>query len=184
MKDGPAMRHSLDALLRPKSVAIIGASDTPARIGGRPIRHMLKHGFKGRIYPVNPNRDTVQGLDAFASIKSLPEQVDAAIVAVPAAIAVDAVRECIEAGVKSAVIFTAGFAEMSAEGETAQREIERIVRASSMRAIGPNCLGAFTVTESWFATFANAPDLVKVPPGEVGIVTQSGAYGTHVSTPE
>ncbi len=180
MKDGPAMRHSLDALLRPKSVAIIGASDTPARIGGRPIRHMLKHGFKGRIYPVNPNRDTVQGLDAFASIKSLPEQVDAAIVAVPAAIAVDAVRECIEAGVKSAVIFTAGFAEMSAEGETAQREIERIVRASSMRAIGPNCLGAFTVTESWFATFANAPDLVKVPPGEVGIVTQSGAYGTHV----
>lgn len=174
------MAHSLDALLHPQSVAIIGASDTPARIGGRPIRHMLKHGYKGRIYPVNPNRDTVQGLKAYPSIKDLPEKVDSAIVAVPAAIAVDAVRDCVAAGVKSAVIFTAGFAEMSEAGEQAQREIERIVRASEMRAIGPNCLGAFTVTEGWFATFANAPDLVKVPPGEVGIVTQSGAYGTHV----
>ncbi|MEK9753232.1 MAG: acetate--CoA ligase family protein, partial [Rhodospirillaceae bacterium] len=174
------MAHSLDALLHPQSVAIIGASDTPARIGGRPIRHMLKHGYKGRIYPVNPNRDTVQGLKAYPTIKALPEPVDAAIVAVPAAIAVDAVRDCIQAGVKSAVIFTAGFAEMSEEGEAAQREIERIVGASTMRAIGPNCLGAFTVTEGWYATFANAPDLVKVPPGEVAIVTQSGAYGTHV----
>jgi len=172
------MAHALDALLHPKSVAIIGASDTPARIGGRPLRFMLKENYKGNIYPINPNRDTLQGVKAYPTIKDLPETVDSAIVAVPAAIAVDAIRDCAEAGVKSAVIFTSGFAEAGNEG--AQREIEEIVRGSQMRAVGPNCLGVFTLTDSWYATFANAPDLLKVPPGQVGIVTQSGAYGSHV----
>jgi acetate---CoA ligase (ADP-forming) len=174
------MVHELEPLLHPKSVAIIGASDTPGRIGGRPIRFMQAENYGGQIYPINPNRDTVQGLKAYASIKDVPEPVDCAIVAVPAQIAVDAIQDCVDNGVKSAVIFTAGFAEMDEAGARAQHEIEDIIRASSMRAVGPNCLGVFTVSEGWYATFANAPDMLRMPPGPVGIVTQSGAYGSHV----
>ena len=174
------MAHGLEPMLHPKSVAVIGASDKPERIGGRPISFMKAAGYAGAIYPVNPTRDSVQGLTAFASIKDVPGPVDTAIVAVPAKIAVGAIQDCIDAGVKSAVIFTAGFAEMDEAGGTAQREMEEIIRASSMRAVGPNCLGVFNVRDGWFGTFANAPDMIEVEPGPVGIVTQSGAYGSHV----
>ena len=111
------MTHSLDPLLRPKSVAVIGASDNPARIGGRPIFSMLEGGFKGRLYPVNPNRETIQGLKSYPSISSVPEEVDSVVISVPEKIALDVVRECAAAGVKSVVMFTSGFAEIGAQGE-------------------------------------------------------------------
>jgi acyl-CoA synthetase (NDP forming) len=174
------MAHGLEPMLHPKSVAVIGASDKPERIGGRPISFMKAAGYAGAIYPVNPTRGTVQDLPAFASIKDVPGPVDAAIIAVPAKIAVATVQDCIDAGVKSAVIFTAGFAEMDEAGERAQRELEEIIRSGPMRAVGPNCLGVFNVRDGWYGTFANAPDMVEMEPGAVGIVTQSGAYGSHV----
>ncbi|MEK9672563.1 MAG: acetate--CoA ligase family protein [Rhodospirillaceae bacterium] len=174
------MAHSLEAMFHPKAVAVIGASDTKSRIGGRPIHFCLQGKFRGDIYPINPNREIVQGLKAYPSIKDTPTPVECAIVAVPADIALGAIRDCIDAGVKSAVIFTSGFAEAGDGGAKVQREMEAMIRESPMRAIGPNCLGMFTVTEGWYATFASAPDTLKVPPGPVGIVTQSGAYGSHV----
>ncbi|MBT6095292.1 MAG: CoA-binding protein, partial [Rhodospirillaceae bacterium] len=174
------MAHGLEPLLHPKTVAIIGASDAPERIGGRPISYMKSAGYSGKIYPINPKRETVQGIPALASIKDVPEPVDTAIVSVPAKIAVQAIQDCIDAGVKSAVIFTAGFAEMDDDGAAQQREMEAIIRASDMRAVGPNCLGVFNVKDGWYGTFANAPGMIEVPPGPVGIVTQSGAYGSHV----
>ncbi len=174
------MAHGLEPLLHPKTVAIIGASDAPERIGGRPISYMKSAGYSGKIFPVNPKRETVQGIPAYASIKDISESVDTAIVSVPAKIAVQSIQDCIDAGVKSAVIFTAGFAEMDEDGAAAQREMEEIIRASDMRAVGPNCLGVFNVKDGWYGTFANAPGMVEVPPGPVGIVTQSGAYGSHV----
>ena len=172
------MAHSLEPLLKPKSIAVIGASDTPSRIGGRPLHFTKKHGFKGNIYPVNKKREMVQGLTAYRGIKDVPEAVDSAIISVPAAIAVDAIRECAECGVKSVVIFTSGFAEM---GEAAaQLEISAIAAEAGMRVVGPNCLGVFNISQGWFGTFANAPSMIEVANGTAGIISQSGAYGSHL----
>ena len=111
---------ALDPMLRPKSVAVIGASDDATRIGGRPIAYMLQQGFAGAIWPVNPKRDTVQGLPAYASPAALPGAPDVAIIAVPG----DAAREAIDAlgekGCRAAIVFTAGFAEVGEEGAAAQ----------------------------------------------------------------
>ena len=178
MSEAPG--HSLLPILRPETVAVIGASDTPSRIGGRPIHSMKAMGFGGRIFPVNPRRETVQGIPAWPSIRDVPEPVDCALIAVPAAIAVEAIRDCAECGVKSAVVFTSGFAEQGEDGARAQREVGQIARDSGMRIVGPNCLGVFAMDRGWYGTFTNAPALLDLPPGPVGIVSQSGAYGSHV----
>ena len=172
------MAYSLEPLLKPDSIAVIGASDTPSRIGGRPIYFTKEKGFKGKIFPVNKKRQTVQGLKAYTSIKDVPESVDSAIISVPANIAVDVVRDCAECGVKSAVIFTSGFAEMGEDA--AQAEISDIAAETGMRIIGPNCLGIFNIAHGWFGTFANAPSMIKVANGTAGIISQSGAYGSHL----
>ena len=176
------MSHSLDPLLRPQSVAVIGASDNPARIGGRPIFSMLEGGFKGRLYPVNPNRETIQGLKSYPSISSVPEAVDSVVISVPEKIALDVVRECAAAGVKSVVMFTSGFAEIGDAGVHAQLELKKIASNSGMRIVGPNCLGVFNLNQGWFGTFANTLASKKIPTGPIGIVTQSGAYGGHLFT--
>ena len=174
------MTCSIDHLLRPNTGAIVGASDNADRIGGRPIQYMLNAGFKGRLYAVNPGRKTVQGLQAYPDIAAVPEVVDCAIISVPANSAVRAIRECADHGVKSVLVFTSGFAEMSESGAVAQGELEAIAQSSGMRILGPNCLGVFHVGDGWFGTFANAPAMIKVPSGSLGIVSQSGAYGAHV----
>jgi acetate---CoA ligase (ADP-forming) len=176
------MAHSLDPLMRPQSVAVIGASDEPARIGGRPVYSMLEGKFQGRLYPVNPSRETVQGLKAYASIKDVPGVVDSVVISVPASVALDVIQECADAGVKSAVVFTSGFAEIGEAGLDAQAEIGRIARESGMRIVGPNCLGVFNLALGWFGTFANTLASRKIPTGPIGIVTQSGAYGGHLFT--
>ena len=170
----------LDAILNPRSIAVIGASNTPGRIGGRPIHMMQQAGYSGAIYPVNPKYDEIQGLTAYPRIGDVPGDVDCAIIAVPANIALDAVRACAEHGVRSVVMFTAGFAEIDSDGEGAQRELGEIAATSGMRVLGPNCLGVFNLKTHWFGTFGNIFGMTRLPPGEVGIVTQSGAYGAHV----
>ena len=176
------MKHSLEPLLRPKAVAVIGASDNPARIGGRPIYSMLKDGYEGKLFPVNPNRDIVQGLKAYPNISSVPMPVDSAVISVPENIALEVIKECADNGVKSAVVFTSGFAEIGSAGLSAQRQIADISAGSGMRILGPNCLGVFNLRAGWFGTFANTLASKKMPTGPIGIVTQSGAYGGHLFT--
>lgn len=171
---------SLSALLAPRSIALVGASDDPARIGGRPLRYLRNSGFKGTVYPVNPKRDTVQGVPAFASIAALPEAPDVAILAVPAAGTVQAVRESAEAGVKAAIVFSAGFAETDEDGAAMQAEMTAIARESGMRLLGPNCLGVFNSANGYYGTFSAAFDGGFVKPGPIAVVSQSGAYGSHV----
>jgi len=182
MIKGTPMKHSLEPLLRPKAVAVIGASDNPARIGGRPIYSMLKDGYEGNLFPVNPNRDIVQGLKAYPNISSVPMPVDSAVISVPENIALEVIKECADNGVKSAVVFTSGFAEIGSAGLSAQRQIADISAESGMRILGPNCLGVFNLQASWFGTFANTLASKKMPTGPIGIVTQSGAYGGHLFT--
>lgn len=172
--------NSLSALFAPNSLALVGASDDVTRIGGRPLRYLREGGFAGAIYPVNPKRETVQGVKAYASVAALPETPDVAILAVPAAGTVQAVRECAEKGVKVAIIFSAGFAETGDEGGALQDEMVAIARGSGMRLLGPNCLGVFNSAIGYYGTFSAMLDTGLVTPGPVGIVSQSGAYGSHL----
>ncbi len=171
---------SISALLSPNSVALVGASDDVTRIGGRPLRYLRESGFAGAVYPVNPKRETVQGLKAYASIGVLPQAPDVAILAVPAAATVQAVRECAERGVKAAIVFSAGFAETDEAGRAMQDEMIGIARESGMRLLGPNCLGVFNSSIGFYGTFSAMLDSGLVTPGPIGIVSQSGAYGSHL----
>ena len=171
----------LDALLRPASVAVIGASNDPTRIGGRPIRYLRAAGFAGRVYPVNPRHAEVQGLPAFPRIEDVPEAVDLAIVAVPAPSVVDTVQACAARGVQVVVIYSAGFAEMGAEGRRLQQRLREIATETGLRIVGPNCLGVYNSELGFFATFSTTLEDGFPAPGGVALVSQSGAYGSHLS---
>jgi acetate---CoA ligase (ADP-forming) len=165
----------LSAALAPQSVAVIGASDNPEKIGGRPIKYMLRAGYKGRLFPVNPNRPVIQGLKAYPDIASLPEAPDLAIVAVPGLGAVDAVAACAKRGVKVAVVITSGFGETGEAGKRAQDEMVRTARAAGMRIVGPNTQGIANFANGAIATFSTILSEVEPLNGPVGIVSQSGA---------
>ncbi len=176
-----AARPSLDVLFRPAAVAILGASDNPDRISGRPLRYLREGGFAGAIYPVNPNRSMVQGLPSYPSVAALPTAPDVALLAVPAEATEQAVRDCVARGVKAAVIFSAGYAESDAGGTALQDRIAAIAAAGGMRLLGPNCLGACNARIGFFATFTQSFDRGVPGPGPVAIVSQSGAYGSHLA---
>jgi len=176
-----AVRRGLDALLAPRSVAVIGASDDPRRIGGRPLSYLLHKGFAGEVLAVNPKRDTVQGLPALASLDDAAEAPDLAIVAVPAAAVVPTLEACAARGVGAAVVFSSGFAEVGAHGDGGQRAMAAIARGSGMRILGPNCLGAYNAGLGLFATFSSTIEIETPRAGPVGVVSQSGAYGSHVA---
>ena len=174
------MNDTLVALFNPSSVAVIGASGDVTRIGGRVLDYLIRGGFKGKIFPVNPNRSEVQGLAAVPSVDDLPAGIDVAIVALPVAATVAAVRACAAKGIRGAIVFSSGFAEIGQDGRAAEAELARIARASGMRILGPNCLGAFNSFSGFFGTFTNTLDRMFPGEGALSIVTQSGAFGTHL----
>lgn len=171
---------ALDRMIRPASIAMIGASDDPTRIGGRPIAYMLNQGFTGEIWPVNPNRPKVQGLPAFASVDALPSAPDVAIVAVPGEGAIAAVDALGRKGCRNAIVFTAGFAEVDEAGAAMQDRLMAAARAHGVRVMGPNCLGLFNASSSFYAMFSLSFEQGWPILGNIGIASQSGAYGTHV----
>ncbi|MDP0927385.1 acetate--CoA ligase family protein [Paracoccus onubensis] len=173
--------NELSQLLEPRSVAIIGASADPTRIGGRPIATMLKAGYGGRILPVNPNRDEIQGLTCYSDIEALPEAPEAAIVAVPARAAVDVVDALGRQGCKMVTMFTAGFAELGREGRGEQDRLTGIARQYGMRLLGPNTLGCWNVDIGYFGSFTSSLDLGFPLAGNIGMASQSGAFGTHLA---
>ena len=171
---------SLDFLFHPGSVAIVGASDDPSRIGGRPLRYLIEGGFAGPIYPVNPRRELTQGLATFPDVSSLPGPVDAAIVAVPTEHVLTVLEDCGAHGVRAVVLFNSGFAEMGEVGATEERRIGEIAASYGMRVLGPNCLGVYNAGIGFFATFTATFDFGLPKPGSVAIVSQSGAFGSHL----
>jgi acyl-CoA synthetase (NDP forming) len=175
------MTGNLSALFAPRTVAVVGASDNATRIGGRPLRYMREAKFAGEVYPVNPARDTVQGLRAYGSIVDLPMVPDVAILAVPADATVSAIEACAARGVKSAIIFSAGFAETGTDGVALQNRIGKIAADAGMRVLGPNCLGVFNPAIGFYGTFSVVLDNAFIMPGPVAIVSQSGAYGSHIA---
>ncbi len=170
----------LSKLLNPQSVAVIGASDDPLRIGGRPISYMLSQGYLGKIYPVNPNRETVQGVKSYPSVAALPETPDVAIVIVPASAALENVTALAERGCAAAILFSAGFAETGPEGAAAQQKLVDVAHAHGMRLIGPNSLGLINPCNHFYGSFATGVELGFPKAGGVAIISQSGAYGAHL----
>jgi acyl-CoA synthetase (NDP forming) len=170
----------IDGLMAPASVAIIGASEDATRIGGRPIAAMLAAGFQGKIWPVNPKRATVQGLPCFASIDDLPGAPDAALIAIPAKLVPDAIAALGRKGCKAATLFSAGFAEMGADGAKAQRDLVALARQHNLRLLGPNTLGVYNVDIGYYGTFSSSLDTGFPLAGNIGIASQSGAFGAHL----
>ncbi|MDM0019042.1 acetate--CoA ligase family protein [Variovorax saccharolyticus] len=169
----------LDALFSPRSVAVIGASQNPQKVGGMPVQLLLRLGYDGPIYPVNPGAAEVQGLTAFATIDAVPAPIDLAIVALPAASVEGAIEQLIARRARAAVVLSSGFAEMGEEGAATQARIAERALASGMALLGPNCLGVMNIRRKLFATFSPAP-LAGVPEvGQVAIVSQSGAFGAY-----
>jgi acetate---CoA ligase (ADP-forming) len=172
--------HPLTPLLAPGSVAIFGASNDPARISGRSLRYYREAGYQGALYPINPTRDTVQGLRAYPDIASVPGPVECAVIAVPANLAVEAMEACVAKGVKAVVMFTAGFAEIGPEGRVLQERVIEIAQGGGIRLCGPNCLGLFNMRIGHTPTFSSFLEEGPTPAGRLGMITQSGAFGTHL----
>jgi len=172
---------AISNLLAPRSVAVIGASSDPARIGGRPIATMLAAGFQGRILPVNPTRDTIQGLPCYPSVSALPETPDAALIAVAARDVAGVVEDLGRRGCKTATLFSSGFAEAGEAGRQEQERILTIARGYGMRILGPNTLGAFNANHRYFGTFSSSLENGLPLPGNIGIASQSGAFGAHLA---
>lgn len=172
-------RIGLGVVLNPESIAVVGASADPGRIGGRPIRFLAEHGFNGSIYPVNPKHAVIQGLRAFPSLSAINGTVDQVLSAVSASATPALVAECSKLGVKSIVIFGAGFAEAGADGVRIQNEALSIARESGIRLLGPNCMGFINVRSSIYSTFNIAFEHPRWRAGNVGLVSQSGAFGAH-----
>lgn len=171
-RDRVAAVAAVERVLRPRSVAVVGASRRPDSFGGAAFRHILGNDFRGELFPVNPNAEFVGSRRALPRV---PEGVELAIVAVPAEAVPGVARECADAGVEALVVITAGFAEAGAEGAARLAELLEICRASGMRLVGPNCMGVVNTAPdvSLTATFARA----DVPAGTIGFVSQSGAFG-------
>jgi acetate---CoA ligase (ADP-forming) len=177
---GDAQRlASLSALLAPRSIAVVGASDTATKIGGVPVDFQKSFGYAGALYPVNPKATTVQGLPAYPSLAAIGAPVDLAIIALPAAQAEAALAEAAAAGVRGVLMFSSGFAEVGGDGVAAQARLSALALASGVRLLGPNCLGFINVAQHVYATFSPVPRGGRVRAGDIGLVSQSGAFGAY-----
>lgn len=172
--------HPLRPLFDPQSIAIIGASNNALKFGGRPIKYMAEGGFKGRVYPVNPKGGEIQGQKAYGDIREVPEEVDMVVISVPAPGVVSAIEACAEAKAKTAVIFSSGFAEAGgAQGEAWQERLREIAGESGIRLVGPNCMGTLNVATRAVGTFSSAFEHGWPRPGNIALLSQSGAVGSH-----
>lgn len=162
----------MDALLNPKSVAVIGASADPSKTSGRPVSYLLKHGFTGDIYPVNPKATEIQGLKCYQSIDDIPAAPDVALVLLGAKRSIDAVRSLSTLGCKAAVVLASGFAEAGDDGLNMQQEL--LDAAGDMRILGPNTIGLINLTNKIPLSASGALEVADLPVGNIAVVSQSG----------
>ena len=169
---------SLRYLFEPNSVAVIGASRDPKAWGHVILKNIISCGFEGKVYPINPRADSLLGLKCYPDIRAVPNDVDLAIIAVPAKIVPSVMEVCVEKGVKVAVVITAGFSEIGPEGEKLEKEVVKIARKGGIRIVGPNCNGVYSQTCRLNATLG--PRII-LPPGNVSIVTRGGTAGVMLT---
>ena len=166
-------RHPLDPILKPRSVAVIGATEKEGSVGRTILYNLISSPFGGTVYPVSPTRKSVLGVKAYKSISEVPDKVDCAVIVTPAPSVPAIVQECVDNGIPGAVIISAGFKETGPEGKALEDQIMSIA-GGKMRIIGPNCLGVMMPRGHYNATFAGA----IANPGNVAFISQSGAICT------
>ncbi|MDP3414389.1 acetate--CoA ligase family protein [Falsiroseomonas sp.] len=172
--------HPLEKMFRPGSVAVIGASNDPDKLGGRTLLHLRELGYRGRIYPINVTAKQVQGLPAWPSVRDLPEVPDCALMLLPASLVEPALEDCAAKGILHVQVLSSGFAEEGAEGAAMQDRVAALARKHGMRITGPNALGSISPPDGFFGTFSSLLATAQPGPGVIGIATQSGAYGSHI----
>lgn len=165
----------LDPIFRPRSLAVIGASTQVEKWGHRMVVRPLNTGYRGMIYPVNPNSREIAGIRSYPSISSLPAGIDLAVITLPAAMVPEALEECLRHGIRGAVVISAGFAEANQEGEKLQQELARLAKAAGVPLVGPNCMGLWSSLVNLNLAFEEAPN-----PGAIAFISQSGTLGNYL----
>lgn len=173
-------RPALDRLLSPRSIAMVGASNSPTRIGGTVFANLIR-AFPGPVHPVHPKDPVVQGRTAYRSVTELPEAVDLAVIAVPAPAVVDVIAQCAERGIGGATVITSGFAEAGPDGAALQERLTEAARSTGVRIIGPNCIGYMNAAGGVMANFMVTVDEPLPQPGPVALVSQSGGFGSYIT---
>ncbi|MDD4902222.1 MAG: GNAT family N-acetyltransferase [Patescibacteria group bacterium] len=172
----PLSEKKLDKIFNPQTIAVIGASDREGGVGNALMKNLIGNNFGGIVYPVNPNRASVQGIKAYLRIGDIPDKIDLAIIATPAPTVPGLALECGQAGVAGLIIISSGFDEIGAKGKKMSEEISSIAKEYGMRVIGPNCLGFIRPSINLNASFANKMAL----PGHIAFISQSGALCTSI----
>lgn len=168
-----ASNHFLEKFFNPQSVAIVGASNNPARINRHLVANPVNLGFKGRIYPVNPNEKEIMGLKAYASVLEIGETVDLAVISVSNSMVPKVLAECAEKGIKLVSIVSGGFSETGGKGIEVQKEMEKLIRDNGMRVVGPNALSPLNVENNFYISFFA---IQKRKKGHLSMIFQSGLY--------
>ncbi|WP_203555580.1 CoA-binding protein [Bacillus sp. B15-48] len=165
-------------LLYPKSVAVVGASNSVQKTGGRLLSYIIKNGYQHNIYPVNPKETEIQGRHCYQSINNLPANVDLALIVLPGKLIFSAMEECAAKGIKMVMIFSSGFAELGEEGQAIQKKIVRRANELGINICGPNSIGVVNTHESFFGSFSMAMETPNIPRnGKISFISQSGAIG-------
>ncbi len=169
-------RSPLQSFFAPQSVAVIGATDREATVGRTVLVNLRNGNFPGKVFAVNPHHPEILGLPSYPNIAAIPEKIDLAVIVTPAATVPGVIRECVDAGARSAIVISAGFRERGLEGAKLEQQIQAELNRGTMRLLGPNCLGMMNPSLGLNATFAK--DIAR--PGNVAFLSQSGALLTAI----
>ena len=170
-------RHDFSRLINPRAVAVVGASSDLSRIGGQPLKLLTEFGYQGKVYPVNPKYPEIKGLTCYPDLASVPKPCDVALVALSAQHVVGVIEQCGAAGIPFAIVLSAGFSEIGADGAALQNKLLAAARASGVRIVGPNCLGMLNLKDHVRNGFGGTLQLRTLIPGPFAMVTQSGGFG-------
>ena len=169
----------VSGILEPSSVVVIGASDRPGNLGGDTVRRLVKFGFPGPVWPVNPKGGTVAGRDCLPSLSALPEVPNLAILAVPANALIGTIEECARVGITHGIAYAGGLAEAGTAGVDLQHELTAVCRNNGFKLCGPNCVGVINASLPAASTFSTALyEMESLRPGSISILGQSGGICT------
>lgn len=171
---------TLEKFFNPSSVAVIGASHTPGKVGYIILENFVRGGFSGKIFPVNPDTTPILNLQVYESVKKIPEKIDLAVIAVSATIVPRVLRECTEKKIPAAIIISSGFAEIGKAGARLEEEVKKIIEKGKIRVLGPNVVGIFDSISKVDTIFLPPDRMLRPTSGELSFITQSGAVGSTI----
>src|SRR4051812_9456711 len=176
-----APMKQFERLFNPRSIAVVGVSEDAVRPGSQTVHTLLRNGYSGRIYPVNPKYPQFEGMQCYPSVSAIEDDVDVVVIGVPARGVVPVIEECAAKRVPFAVVLSGGFRESGPEGVARQDRMLEVACASGMRIVGPNCLGLANIHDDVYAAFGSITRPPKLSKGPVSLVTQSGGFGYSIA---